>query len=265
MKRVILGLALLAGVVFAAWSGPARTALAQGGEQEDDPTAPYQGAAVYAEFCQSCHGDQGQGRGEGPAFRAIAFDPETAHDVIADGLDSDPRDGVAMPPFAQLSGGLLTEHQIEALLAYMATWGTGETPPLPMPHLDAIIADYVPDEGEELDAGAQIYATSCYGCHGRSGQGRVPPNFPPLLLTNNALTLVRDGTESPYMPAFGAEHGGPLDDAALEALNAYLASWTISEPLEDPSSEGYGTLVILMGVAAIVTVGGVIMARENAA
>ncbi|HML23916.1 MAG TPA: c-type cytochrome [Aggregatilinea sp.] len=257
MKRVMLVLALLAALVV-----PARAALAQGGEEQDDQEAPYRGAAVYAEFCQACHGDQGQGRGEGPAFRAITFDPETAHDIIADGLDRDSTDGAAMPPFAQLSGGLLTARQIDDLLAYMATWGTGQTPPLPAPNLDAVIADYVPDEGGRLDAGAEIYATSCYGCHGRSGLGRVPPNFPPLTVSNNTLALTRDGTNNPFMPAFGAEHGGPLDDAALDDLNAYLASWTVAEPLEDPSSEGYGTLLILMGIAALLVVGGVTMARE---
>lgn len=262
MKRVMLGLALLAGALLAALLVPARAALAQGGEEEDDPAAPYRGAAVYAEFCQSCHGDQGQGRGEGPAFRAITFDPATAHDVIADGLDTNAQDGAAMPPFAQLAGGLLTERQIDNLLAYMATWGTGQTPPLPAPHLDAVV-QRAPDSSGDLYAGAEIYATSCYGCHGRGGQGRVPPNFPPLTVMNNALTVARDGTENPYMPAFGVAHGGPLDDAALDDLGAYLASWSVAEPLDDPSSEGYGTLVILMGIVAILVVGGVTLTREG--
>ncbi len=262
MKRVMLGLALLAGVLFAACFTPSRAALAQGGEEQDDPAAPYRGAAVYAEFCQACHGNQGQGRGDGPAFRAITFDPGTAHDVIANGLDTAARNGAAMPPFAQLVGGLLTERQIDGLLAYMATWGTGQTPPLPEPHLDAVVQQPAQSSGD-LYAGAEIYATSCYGCHGRGGRGRVPPNFPPLAVTNNTLTVVRDGTDSPYMPAFGVEHGGPLDDAALDDLGAYLASWSVAEPLEDPSSEGYGTLVILMGIVAILVVGGVTISREN--
>ena len=114
-----------------------------------------------------------------------------------------------------------------------------------------------------MNAGAEIYAKSCYGCHGREGRGRVPPAFPPLRVTANSLQAVREGTESPYMPAFGAEHGGPLDEPDLENLDTYLASWGVATPVEGPSSEGYGTLVILMGFAAILFVGGIYITRSN--
>lgn len=262
MKRLVLVL-LVAGVLGVLAFGLAAPVAAQGDEgAQGDAYAAFRGAAVYAEFCQTCHGEQGEGRGEGPAFQAITFDPATAREAVARGLDTDENDGVAMPAYAQTAGGPLSERQINDLMAYMATWGTDDVPPLPEPRISPPVT-HVPDRTGDVNAGAEIYAKSCYGCHGREGRGRVPPAFPPLRVTANSLQAVREGTESPYMPAFSAEHGGPLDEADLENLDTYLASWGVATPVEGPSSEGYGTLVILMGFAAILFVGGVYLTGRD--
>ena len=75
MKRLVLVL-LVAGVLGVLAFGLAAPVAAQGDEgAQGDAYAAFRGAAVYAEFCQTCHGEQGEGRGEGPAFQAITFDP----------------------------------------------------------------------------------------------------------------------------------------------------------------------------------------------
>ena len=112
--------------------GTARPVVAQGGEGD---LTPRRGAAVYADFCQACHGPRGEARGTGVAFQTITYHADTARDVIANGRDSNLDDGAAMPPYAQRAGGLLSDRQIDDLIAYLETWQTGDTPPLPQPNL----------------------------------------------------------------------------------------------------------------------------------
>jgi mono/diheme cytochrome c family protein len=242
MKRLIL---VLVGVFFMASIAYA---------QEEGNIAARRGAAVYAEFCQACHGPQGEALAEGPAFTAIEYDPETTRDVITNGLDSNEQDDTAMPPYSQMSGGLLSDTQIENLIAYMETWATGNVPALPQPNIHAEI-EHVPNHFGDPQAGAEIYATSCLGCHGQEGQGRVPPNFPPLHFNENTLMIVRDGHENKYMPAFGEVAGGPLNDQELEDLNTYMASWAMQEAESEPASpRGISTLLVILGVAALLFV-----------
>jgi mono/diheme cytochrome c family protein len=245
MKRLI---PILIGVFFMA-------SLAYAQEGEDETITARRGAAVYAEFCQACHGPQGEAIGEGPAFAAIEYDPETTRDVIANGLDSIEQDDIAMPPYAQMSGGLLSDSQIDSLIDYMETWDTGDVPALPEANIHAEI-ERVPNYFGDPQAGAVIYATYCYGCHGQEGRGRVPPNFPPLHVSENTLEIVRDGHENQYMPAFGLESGGPLDDQQLEDLTTYMVSWALVEEEREPASpNGISTLLVILGVAAILFVG----------
>jgi mono/diheme cytochrome c family protein len=239
----------------------AATAYAQ--EDGGEATAARRGAAVYAEFCQACHGPQGEAKGEGPVFAAITYDPETIRDVITNGLDSIDQDDVAMPPYSQMSGGLLSDAQIDYLIAYMETWGTDDVPALPEPNIHAAV-DRVPNQEGDPQRGAVIYATYCYGCHGKEGQGRVPPNFPRLHMTDYVLAIVRDGHDNKYMPAFGKEAGGPLDDPQLEDLTAYMASWSLAEEEAEPASpKGFSTLLVILGIAAILFVGWTYQGREQ--
>ncbi len=260
MKRSLFILALAGGIMLAlAVVGAARTVVAQGGA---DNLAPVRGAAVYAEFCQACHGPRGEARGTGAAFQAITYRADTSRDVIASGRDSIPDDGAAMPPYAQSAGGLLSDRQINDLIAYLETWETGNTPPLPQPNLRAAVST-VPDHFGDPQVGAVVYATSCYGCHGDRGKGRVPPHFPPFKVTGDSLRAVREGGTSPYMPAFAAASGGPLSEQDLENLDTYLASWSLATRRENPSPQGYSTLLIIVGVGAILVVGAAYMVRPS--
>lgn len=256
MKHGLPFWAILLTLIFSALAlaliGAVSPALAQAG---DGQAARY-GAAIYAEFCQACHGPHGEAIAEGPAFQAIEFDAATARDVIAQGRDSDPGDGVAMPAYAQAAGGPLSEARLDQVIAYMATWETGDVPPLPAPNLHPKV-EQVPDYFGDVQRGAALYATSCYGCHGAEGRGRVPPNFPGFAYNRETFRqVVSAGAGGPTMPGFGPEAGGPLSASDLEDLETYVASWSIEPPKAAPSPEGWSTFLVILGVLAVLAVGG---------
>lgn len=229
--------------------------------QHGDEFAALRGAAVYAEFCQACHGPQGESIGSGPAFAAIAFDPLVAPVVLVGGLDSDEGDGVAMPGY----GRVLSDEQISDVLAYMGTWESGETPALPEPNVQVEV-ERVPDYFGDLHAGAEVYAKFCAGCHGPEGDGRRGDAFPELdFELHNVRLLTALGADSVYMPGFGAEAGGPLSEQQLTDLETYLASWKLDDDDADENSDaGVAVMIVILGVVAILTVGAAYMTRPSA-
>ncbi len=229
--------------------------------QHGDAFAALRGAAVYAEFCQACHGPQGERIASGPAFAAIAYDAETVPDVIADGRDSDEGDGVAMPGYSRV----LSDEQIGDVLAYMATWDSGETPALPEPNIHADIAR-APNYFGDPQAGAEVYAKFCAGCHGPDGNGRRGSAFPELdFEAHNVRLRVAQGVESVYMPGFGAEAGGPLSEQQLTDLETYLVSWQLAEDAPGEKADaGVAVMIVILGVVAILTVGAAYMTRAPA-
>lgn len=260
--RAILTLAL--GTLLALLAlGAARPVLAQdghGSDAGDADLAALRGAAVYAEFCQACHGPQGEALGAGAAFAAIdaaALAGDGARQAILEGAGS-ADSGAAMPPYGQV----LSEAQVDDLLAYIGTWATGETPPLPEPnigHLPERVEGFAGDPA----AGAAVYARSCAGCHGASGAGRDAPAFPRLNgEASQIVSVARQGHESPFMPAFSVGQGGPLSDEQLADLEAYLATWAGHEaPQEPDDSRGYSLLIVVAGAVAILLLGVTYMAR----
>lgn len=220
-----------------------------GGEAAGDNLAALRGAAVYAEFCQACHGPAGEGMGEGDAFAAITFNEESARKAIAEGWSVGEAAVAAMPAYDDV----LSDEQIEDLIAYMATWETGDAPPLPEPNIHV---------EEELEAGAILYAKFCAGCHGVNGEGRGHKAFPRLDVDTADLDhVIRQGHQSVYMLAFGEEHGGPLNDEQIGELEAYLVTLQPEETGEEEDQRGYSLLIVVSGVIAILIVGAVYMAR----
>ena len=261
MKRWMAILTLAFGALLAL--GAAQPVLAQdghGSESGDADLAALRGAAVYAEFCQACHGPQGEALGTGEAFAAIdaaALEGDGARLAILEGAGS-AESGAAMPPY----GKVLSEAQIADLLAYIGTWATGETPALPEPNIGHVQERVEGFAGDPV-AGAAVYARFCAGCHGMSGAGRDAPAFPKLEGEPVQMVRVaREGHENPTMPAFSAEQGGPLSDDQLANLEAYLATWADHETSqEQDDGRGYSLLIVVAGVIAILLIGVTYMAR----
>lgn len=119
---------------------------------------------LYARNCAGCHGPDGQGGAAialgDPVYLAIADDATIGH-VIADGVP-----GTAMPAFAQRSGGMLTDEQVETIVTGIRTrWSKPNI-------LDGVDAPpYSASSPGDPGRGAAAYVSYCSTCHGTGGHG----------------------------------------------------------------------------------------------
>jgi mono/diheme cytochrome c family protein len=255
---LVAGLSLL--VMALAMAAPVG---AQEGHDEGDSAATgdnvaaLRGAAVFATYCQACHGPTGEALGTGPAFAAIEYDADTARDIIRDGADTDMGDGAAMPAYK----ALLSEAELDDLIAYLDTWATRTTPPLPEPNVHVAV-ETVPDYFGDAHEGAVLYAKFCNGCHGPEGEGRKKPKISGFKFEPQTIQLVAQGHANVLMPAFSAAQGGPLDDQQLTDLETYMASWELSNHKE-PAGTGLNSLVLIVGIGALLAIGVVYIVRDR--
>ncbi len=261
MKRLLMSLALVAGLSLLVLAMAASVGAQEGHDEGDnaatgDSVAALRGAAVFATYCQACHGPTGEALGTGPAFAAIEYDAETARDIILDGADTDMGDGAAMPPYK----ALLSEGELDDVIAYLDTWATHTTPPLPEPNIHVAV-EAIPDYFGDAHEGAVLYAKFCNGCHGPEGAGRKQPKVSGFEFEPQTIQLVAQGNANVLMPAFGAAQGGPLDDQQLDDLETYMASWELNKH-DEPAGSGLNALVLIVGIGALLAVGGVYMARD---
>jgi cytochrome c oxidase cbb3-type subunit 3 len=116
---------------------------------------------LYQENCAGCHGSQHNAGAAveltGAVYLAIA-DDATVRRITAEGVR-----GTAMPAFAQSRGGMLTDQQIDALVAGIRARERrplGATPP-----------SYTALATADPQRGGEVYDTFCSSCHGASGRG----------------------------------------------------------------------------------------------
>jgi cytochrome c oxidase cbb3-type subunit III len=119
---------------------------------------------LYSRNCAGCHGANGKGGaaiGLGdPVYLAIA-DDATIRRVTADGVS-----GTAMPAFAQHSGGMLTDDQINVIVGGMrARWAKPDA----LGGADA--PRYTAQAPGDSTRGATVYGIYCSSCHGANGRG----------------------------------------------------------------------------------------------
>jgi ubiquinol-cytochrome c reductase cytochrome c subunit len=206
MRRALVLLALLALT--------APPALADSGPPHIGVTNIGGGASLYAANCASCHGPKGQGvakptrgagavKGQGPSLKdagalAADFYLRTGYMPLEDPAQQPSRSHV-----------LFNEHEIQMLVAYVASLGHG--PAIPQPH---------PEQGS-VAVGQKVFLDHCAGCHQIVGEGgyvtgaRVPP------LEDATDTQIAEAVRiGPYlMPHFSKEQ---LPDDRLNSLIAYV-------------------------------------------
>jgi ubiquinol-cytochrome c reductase cytochrome c subunit len=196
--------------------------------------APIQlGAALYAGNCGSCHGIDGRGiprpqpragvgdvHGAGPSLRdagaqAADFYLRTGYMPLADPHDQPKRGRV-----------LFSEPEVRALIAYVASLGSG--PPVPTPQ---------PRQGS-LSEGLRLFTSHCAGCHQIVGQGgvvtgaRVPP------LGSATATQIAEAVRiGPYlMPRFSTRQITPAQ------LNSIVRYVQLTQHPPDRGGWGIGNL-----------------------
>ena len=93
------------------------------------------------------------------------------------------------------------------------------------------------------DLGKQEYDANCAVCHGANGEGRVgatlAKDWPSIRPDLEVRATIENGIAGSPMPAWGQVKGGPLADAEIDALVAYILSWETGGPRVIPPSPVY--------------------------
>jgi ubiquinol-cytochrome c reductase cytochrome c subunit len=187
------------------------------------PSAVVQGQHLYGRYCLACHGANGSGVvrstpggiGAGPLrvqARQSAVAPAlrgvgalAADFYLRTGYMPLPRLGIQ----PRRSRVLLSEGEIHALVAYVASLGGG--PPIPTPH---------PSRGN-LAEGLHAFTDHCAGCHQVAAEGGyVTGALPPPLEDATDVQIAEAVRIGPYvMPRFSKK---AIPDAELDSIIAYV-------------------------------------------
>jgi cytochrome c oxidase cbb3-type subunit 3 len=180
--------------------------------------------SLYGRNCAGCHGPDGKaglaiGLGD-PVYLAIA-DDSTILRITSDGVP-----GTTMPAFAQHSGGMLTDDQINAIIGGIrARWFK--------PDLlrDANPPPYLAQTPGDPKRGADVYEMYCSSCHGADGRGSkrassiVDGSYLALVSDQNLRTTVIAGRPELGAPDWrGDVPGKPMSPANVSDVVAWLAA-----------------------------------------
>jgi cytochrome c oxidase cbb3-type subunit 3 len=178
---------------------------------------------LYARNCAGCHGANGKGGAAiglaDPVYLAIADDTMIRR-VTADGVP-----GTAMPGFAQHSGGMLTDDQINVIVGGIRSrWAKpdalrGADPP-----------PYRALNPGDPQRGASVYKTYCSSCHGADGRGGrassiVDGSYLRLVSDQNLRTTVIIGRPELGAPDWrGDLPNRPMSPEDVSDVVAWLAA-----------------------------------------
>jgi cytochrome c oxidase cbb3-type subunit 3 len=194
---------------------------------------------LYAENCAGCHGAEGRGGAAialaDPVYLAVA-DDLAIRKVIASGVR-----GTAMPAFAQSSGGMLTDKQIDVIAREIQSrWShsgvlDGANPP-----------SYAAKSGGNIAHGELAYKTYCESCHGPGGHGAArgssvtDDSFLALVSDQGLRTIVIAGRPELGAPDWrGNLPGRPMSDQEITDVVAWLASRRSQNPGQPYSVSNY--------------------------
>jgi mono/diheme cytochrome c family protein len=203
------------------------------------PTDVVEFATLYAQNCAGCHGMDGLGGAaialSNPVYLAIA-DDAAIRKVIANGVR-----GTAMPAFAQSSGGMLTEKQIDVLTTEIRSrWNRPGV-------LDqANPPSYAAKSPGNATRGELAYNTYCESCHGPGGHGSTKgssitdDSFLALISDQGLRTIVIAGRPELGAPDWrGNVPGKPMSDQEVTDVVAWLASRRVQNPGQPYSASNY--------------------------
>jgi mono/diheme cytochrome c family protein len=200
--------------------------------------------------CLGCHGEPGSGGVSGPDMAGIARRAATqvsglsAAQVIRQSI---------LAPGALISAGCrsatcpdlmprdystrLRQADLDALVTYLLTLDEGgpviqppeaSTASALLPAAATPVPTLRPPAGDRA-LGKTLYAQECAPCHGPNGEGAWAGSLASVFNSVDPWQYVRaameQGIPDATMPAWGQRAGGPLDDAQLDAIAAYIAGW----------------------------------------
>jgi mono/diheme cytochrome c family protein len=194
---------------------------------------------LYSQNCAGCHGAEGRGGAAialaNPVYLAIA-DDAAIRKVIVSGVR-----GTAMPAFAESSGGMLTDKQIEVITTQLRLrWSRHD-------FLDATNSpSYAPKSAGNASQGELAYKTYCESCHGPSGHGGpkgsaiTDDSFLALVSDQGLRTIVITGRPELGAPDWrGNVPGKPMSDQEITDVVSWLASRRVQNPGQPYSVSNY--------------------------
>lgn len=245
-------------------------ALAQSGS---DPQM-VEGAHLYAQNCAVCHGPKGEGRvGATLAKDWPSIRPDlTVKTIIEQGVSGSP-----MPAWSQANGGPLSAAQIDALVYYILSWQTGGveivTPAATATRRPPIAP--LPEVQGDPNRGAVLYDENCQMCHGANGEGRVgatlAQNWPGIRPDLGIKAVIMNGIAGSPMPAWVQANGGPLSEAEVNDLVAFILSLpraaTPATPTIMPETQptwltGWGGVFLFLVLFAVIVVAAWLIQRK---
>ncbi len=82
--------------------------------------------------------------------------------------------------------------------------------------------------GGDAARGAQLFAKNCVVCHGERAEGRVgatlAKDFPGIRVDALLKEIISNGVQGSVMPAWSISKGGPMSDAEIDDVVAYIRS-----------------------------------------
>lgn len=187
---------------------------------------------LYAKNCAGCHGDHGRGGAAislaNPVYLRVAGLTNIER-VTADGAS-----GTMMPPFARSAGGLLTDEQIRIIsTGIVAAWGKPY-------ELDQGAPAYAAKTPGDASQGQSAFSARCASCHGVDGTGRtngsqhtgslVDPAYLALISDQGLRSILLAGEPEQGMPDWRSYSTGPLTDAEITDIGAWLGSKRMATP-----------------------------------
>ena len=192
------------------------------------------GAALYAQNCAACHGDQGDG-GIGVPLAMASANGLMSDDYLRKTIRHG-RAGRIMPAFSALA-----EADVEAIVRQVQSWGSAAPPRYAA----------APIKGDTA-TGKRLFAAHCASCHGVRGEGgqgtgvtlsrpRNLPIMPPALHNPGFLASASDrmikailmkGIKGTPMVSFTALG---LSERNIDDIVAYVRSFQ-SEPVPDSAT-----------------------------
>jgi cytochrome c oxidase cbb3-type subunit III len=186
------------------------------------PTAVTDFATLYSRNCAACHGANGQ---NGPAidlanpeYQALV-DDTTLRKWISRGMP-----GTEMAAFAQSAGGMLTDTQVNALIAGMRSHWLQ-----PNVYGNATPPAYAQPQAGDPQRGQQSYQARCAACHDSSRQQITSSNYLSLVGDQALRSIIIAGRPDIGQPDW--QHDGPRGEAAaplstdeVDDIVAYLGS-----------------------------------------
>ncbi|MDE3090197.1 MAG: c-type cytochrome [Chloroflexota bacterium] len=93
-------------------------------------------------------------------------------------------------------------------------------------------------QGGDAAHGAQLFAQNCAVCHGDRAQGRVgatlAKDFPGIRVDSLLKEIISNGVQGSVMPAWSKAKGGPMSDADVDDLVAFIRSLGHQAPTVPP-------------------------------